>query len=139
VLVVKSKEQALAMADALTAPANAKRRQQVERRQQRLFGHSLSAVPVADQPEVQKAARRYAARRWWVYVPYAVVVTWLLLVQFWPPLLGARQTAGPRVGMLMTAMMVTLLLQTIAVRSYVSREAEKYRMGEGNGGRSTNV
>jgi hypothetical protein len=98
---VKSKEQALAMADALIAPANTKRRRQFEDRQQLLFGSALSAIPEANRPEVQESARRYAARRWYLYVPSAVVVAWVLIVAFWLP--GAGHYGVSIAGAPMTA------------------------------------
>jgi hypothetical protein len=69
VLAVKTKEQALAVADALTAPAEAERRRQVEARQLQWFGKipALSAVPEADRSAVLEVAQRYAGRRWYVY------------------------------------------------------------------------
>jgi hypothetical protein len=91
---VKSKEQALAMADALTAPANTKRRRQVEGRQQLLFGIALSAIPEANRPEVQESARRYAARRWYVYVPCVVMAALVLLVHSGQVWLGLVTTAS---------------------------------------------
>jgi hypothetical protein len=126
------------MADALTAPANTKRRRQVEGRQQLLFGSAMSAIPEASRPEVQESARRYAARRWYVYVPCVVMAAWVLLVQFWPGLPGGGHN-GVIAGAPMTALIATLMLQRRVIHSYVKREAEKYRSIEVGGGVSANV
>lgn len=125
--MLKSKEQALAMADALMAPANAARRRKVEGRLQLLYGNSLAAIPEANRPEVQEHARLYAARRWYVYLPSAAAVAWILIAWLWPGVLGAGRGDAAIGGVPAVAIAVTVMLQRRVIHSCIRREAAKYR------------
>lgn len=128
---MKSKEQALAVADALAAPAEAERRRQIESRQLLWFGKipALSAVPEADRSEVLKAAQQYAGRRWYVYVPVLMVAIWAILSPLAPQLLAALSISRIPSGLFFAVIVAGLGLHRLALRSYVTREAARYSAG----------
>jgi hypothetical protein len=128
---VKSKEQALAVADALAAPGEAERRRQIESRQLPWFGKipELSAVPEADRSEVLKAAQQYAGRRWYVYVPVLMVAIWAILSPLAPQLLAALSISRIPSGLFFVVIVAGLGLHRLALRSYVTREAARYSVG----------
>jgi hypothetical protein len=125
---VKTKKQALAVADTLTAPAEAERRRQVEARQLQWFGKipALSAVPEADRSAVLQAAQQYAGRRWYVYGPLLTVAIWAVLSVLAPQVLEVLSISRIPAGLFAVATIATLWLYRRALRSYVAREAAEY-------------
>jgi hypothetical protein len=141
VLAVKSKEQALAVANALTAPADAKRHRQIESRQLQWFGNvpELKLVPEADRLAVFKAAQQYAGRRWYVYMPVLSVAMWAVLSQLAPQLLAAASIERIPSGLFFLVIVATLGLHRHALRSYVTREASEYTASATLNGSMTDV
>jgi hypothetical protein len=126
-----TKEQALAMADTLTAPADAKRNREVERRRQRRISllPALRHVPFEDWAPVTQAASRYALRRWVLYIPLAVFMLWALQPLYAPRIFGVMPIRHEPMGLYVPALLATVLLQRRFMNAFIKRYAAQSGSG----------
>jgi len=117
------KEQAAAMADAMTAPADAKRQRDVESRLslRMRWVPELMSVPAEDRILLLGAAQNYAATRWQLYLPLMLAAAWAMYVLYGKEWFGLSAVPEYPPWVVSVAIPITLALQRYFMRRYVRR------------------
>jgi hypothetical protein len=138
VRVVITKKQAAAMADAAMAPAEARRQSAnaLKSRRQLAQHPVLAKLPEAERDAVLGEAAKYAARRWYLYLPALVLVAWTIVQIYGPPLLQIAPSNGAHlwpfavaIGAILLMRGATFLLRRMAIRTYVLHAIEARSSG----------
>jgi hypothetical protein len=124
---VKSKQQAVAIADAIMAPAEARRQRELDKRRtaQLRWVPEIACVPEPERDAVLRAAHLYAIKRWYLYLPALVAVAWFLFPIVGPKI-GLPSIVAAPPPLFLAAIALTLFLVRLLRRRYVARAALKY-------------
>jgi hypothetical protein len=127
VLFVKTKQQAAAIADAIMAPAEAKRQQDLAKRRsaQLRWVPEIADIPEPERDAVLRAAHLYAAKQWYLYLPALVAVAWFLFPIIGPRI-GLPSIVAAPPPLFLAAIALTLFLVRLIRRRYVARVALNY-------------
>ena len=130
-LVVKTKEQALAQADAILAPAEATQRLRTEERFSKLYLMYPGLRVLSDgepQPILNEAAR-YARRQWVLYVPIAVMLACLAYLLYTTKMATAGSLGRMAIWAPTLCILVTTLIKRRLMRTYIKGAAAQLQRG----------